>query len=100
MITATARRRAARRIRRLVVDTGADLRGRDIPLAAAGLTFYATVALVPLLLVALWLASLVLGPGEIRHLGESFASIVGTRHRLDAGVRQLTATSRRRRYRH
>jgi membrane protein len=93
VITAAATRRTARRIRRLAVDTGADLRGRDIPLAAAGLTFYATIALVPLLLVALWLAALVLGAGEIRHLGESFARIVGTRHRLDAGVRQLTATS-------
>lgn len=82
--------RALRRVRSLVGDVMADLRGHDVPLAAAGLTFYATVALVPLLLVALWLASLVLGGAEIRSLGQDLAGIVGTRHGLDAGVRQLT----------
>jgi membrane protein len=82
--------RALSVVRRLVVDVMADLRGRDIPLAAAGLTFYATVAFVPLLLVALWLASLVLGGSEIRSLGQDLATTVGTRHGLDRGVRQLT----------
>jgi membrane protein len=77
-------------VHRLGVDVIADLRGHDVPLAAAGLTFYATVALVPLLLVALWLASLVLGGGEIRSLGQDLAGIVGTRHGLDVGVRSLT----------
>lgn len=73
-----------------MLDVVADLRGHDVPLAAAGLTFYAAVALVPLLLVALWLASLVLGGAEIRSLGQDLAKIVGTRHGLDDGVRRLT----------
>jgi membrane protein len=84
--------RSVRRVvRRLVTDVIADLRGHDVPLAAAGLTFYATVALVPLLLVALWLASLVLGGDQIRSLGQDLGDIVGTRHGLDDGVRRLTA---------
>ena len=58
--------------------------------AAAGLTFYATVALVPLLLVALWLASLVLGGPDVRSLGHDLGDIVGTRHGLDDAVRRLT----------
>lgn len=77
-------------LRRLAGDVLADLRGHDVPLAAAGLTFYATVALVPLLLVALWLASLVLGGTEIRSLGQDLARIVGARHGLDDGLRRLT----------
>lgn len=85
------RRPVVRTVRRLVVDVLADLRGHDVPLAAAGLTFYATVALVPLLLVALWLASLALGGDQIRSLGHNLGDIVGTRHGLDAGVRSLTA---------
>ncbi|MDQ1633638.1 MAG: rane protein [Frankiaceae bacterium] len=79
-----------RRVLRLVRDVVADLRGHDIPLAAAGLTFYATVSLVPLLLVALWLASLALGGPEIRNLGQDLAGIVGTRHGLDSAVLKLT----------
>lgn len=79
-----------RRVLRLARDVVADLRNHDIPLAAAGLTFYATVSFVPLLLVALWLASLVLGGPEIRSLGQDLAEIVGTRHGLDVAVRKLT----------
>ncbi len=74
----------------MVTDTYADLRGRDIPLGAAGLTFYAVVALVPLLVVACWLAGLLLGGSELRDLGASLAHTVGTRHDLDDAVRRLT----------
>lgn len=84
------RSRLVRRLRRLLADTYTDLRGHDVPLAAAGLTFYASVALVPLLLVALWLSALVLGGAQIRDFGETLANIVGSRHGLDRGVRQLT----------
>lgn len=77
-------------VRRLMTDTYADLRGRDIPLGAAGLTFYAAVALVPLLVVASWLAGLVLGGPDLRDLGASLGETVGTRHDLDAAVRRLT----------
>jgi membrane protein len=86
----TAVKRGSRLVLRLGRDVVADLRGHDVPLAAAGLTFYAAVSLVPLLLVALWLASLVLGGSEIRSLGWDLSDIVGTRHGLDVGVRKLT----------
>ena len=45
---------------------------------------------MPLLLVALWLASLALGGPEIRSLGHDLGDIVGSRHGLDVAVRKLT----------
>jgi membrane protein len=68
-----------------------DLRGRDVPLAAAGLTFYALLALIPLLLVALWLAALLLGGSEVRSLADHLGGVLGSRHGLDRGVRRLAA---------
>ena len=80
-----------RLLRALRSDLAKDLRGHDVPLAAAGLTFYAIVALLPLLLVALWLAARVLGDHNLRSLAGTLAGVVGTRHGLDRGVRHLVA---------
>jgi membrane protein len=68
-----------------------DLQGRDVPLAAAGLTFYALIALLPLLLVALWLAALLLGGSEVRSLAGHLGDVVGSRHGLDRGLRHLAS---------
>ena len=65
------------------------MQGHDVPLAAAGLTFYALIALVPLLLVALWGAALLLGRSEVRSLAGDLSGVVGSRHGLDAAVRRL-----------
>lgn len=59
------RRRA---LLRLVADVRHGLRGHDMWLLAGGLTFYAGIAVVPLLLLALYLAGLVVGPETVRTL--------------------------------
>jgi membrane protein len=52
----------------LLRGAGRRLRGRDLALIAAGLTFYAGIAVVPLLLVAFSLTALVTSPGTVREL--------------------------------
>jgi membrane protein len=49
------------------------LRGHDLALYAAGVTFYAGIALVPTVLVALWLTAAVLGDARLAALGDSLA---------------------------
>ena len=60
-----SRRRA---LLRLAVDVRHGLRGHDMWLLAGGLTFYAAIAVVPLLLLAFYLAGLVVGPETVRVL--------------------------------
>ena len=55
---ATSTLRLARPVRAEVVR---HMRRHDLVFYAAGLTFYASIAIVPLLLVAWWVTSLVLG---------------------------------------
>lgn len=50
---------------RLPTATAEHLRGKDLALHAAGLTFYAAIALVPLLLVIGWLATLLAGESRV-----------------------------------
>lgn len=73
-------------LRTLVRDVVRSSRGHDLPLYAAGVTFYAAVALVPLLLVGLWLAGQLAGDASVRSLGASLASVVPDQ----AGARQAT----------
>ncbi len=73
----------------LIRGVGSRLRGRDVALAAAGLTFYALVAVIPLLLVALWLASLVLGDARMQSFGATLADTVGSRHGLGEALQHL-----------
>lgn len=44
------------------------LRGRDVSLHAAAITFYAGIAVVPIALLAIWLTSLATGPQRVRDL--------------------------------
>jgi len=62
-----------RRIGELLGETVRALRGRDIALHAAAVTFYAGIALVPSVLVAVWLAGQLVGDARIRGLGRSLA---------------------------
>lgn len=50
--------------------------GQDIPLHAAGLAFYALVSLIPLTIVAMWVASLVAGDERVQRLAQTLAAIV------------------------
>ncbi len=51
-------------------------RGHDLALYAAGVTFYATIGLVPLLLLALFLAGQVAGESTVRSLGDGLAGLL------------------------
>jgi membrane protein len=79
-----------RRLRRLLGETGQELRGHDIALPAAAVTFYAGIALVPSVLVAVWLAARLVGDARIRELGRSMASALpdelGAPHIAEAAI--------------
>ncbi|MEV4638508.1 YhjD/YihY/BrkB family envelope integrity protein [Actinoplanes sp. NPDC049548] len=52
------------------------LRGRDLALHAAAVTFYAGIAVVPVALLAVWITGLVAGPGRVRRLtGQAIAAL-------------------------
>ena len=55
-------------LRGLVRDVRHRVRDHDLPLCAAGVTFYATVGVVPLLLLALFLSGQVAGEQTVRRL--------------------------------
>ncbi|MEV4532224.1 YhjD/YihY/BrkB family envelope integrity protein [Asanoa sp. NPDC049518] len=55
-------------IRRVLRAAFAPLRGRDLSLHAAAITFYAAIAIVPVSLLALWLTGLVAGADRVRRL--------------------------------
>jgi membrane protein len=58
-------RDAAWRLFRL---TGRALRGRDLSLHAAAVTFYGGIAVAPVALLTIWLAGLAAGPDRVRRL--------------------------------
>jgi membrane protein len=62
-----------RRLGRLLGETVRALRGHDVALHAAGVTFYAGIALVPSVLVAVWLAARLVGDARVRDLSRSLA---------------------------
>jgi len=63
-------------VRALVADVVRSTRGHDLALYAAGVTFYATVGLVPLLLLALFLAGQVAGEETVRALADRVANLL------------------------
>ncbi len=79
----------AARLRALAGDVVQGLRGHDLLLYAAGLTFYAAIALIPLLLAALALAQLVLGEGTVNALTLAVTELVPQRVRGDVSPERL-----------
>lgn len=82
----------ARALRELSRDVVRATRGHDLALYAAGVTFYAIIALVPMLLVGLWLAGLLAGEGTVRAFAGSLAGLLpaqldATRSLAEAGTR-------------
>ena len=63
-------------LRRLLAGVGHRLVGRDLALIAAGLTFYAGIAVVPLLVVAFSLTTRLTSPGHVRALGSRLADLL------------------------
>jgi membrane protein len=83
---ATSALRLARPVRAEVVR---HMRRHDLVFYAAGLTFYAAIAVVPLLLVAWFVTSLVLGDDLVRTLTLALAEYAPTSLGLQEGVRSL-----------
>lgn len=65
------------------------LRGRDLALIAAGLTFYAGIAVVPLLLLAFSLTAALSSPEEVRSLGDRLATLFPADLGAPGAVRRL-----------
>jgi membrane protein len=67
----------------------------DLPILAAGVTFYAALASLPALSFALWAAGLLVGVDTVRELGAAVAEALPADVGTDDGVRQVvdTATS-------
>jgi membrane protein len=65
------------------------VRRHDLVFYAAGLTFYASIAVVPLLLVAWFVTSLVLGDELVRTLTLALAEYAPTSLGLQEGIRSL-----------
>jgi membrane protein len=71
----STKRRAGmpRRVAALARDVRAALHGHDPMLYAAGLTFYACIAILPIVLVSLWVGGFVVGHDSLRAVGNSLA---------------------------
>jgi membrane protein len=65
------------------------LRGRDLALIAAGLTFYAAIAVVPLLLVAIRLTGSLVGDEEVSRLSGELAGLLPEQLGAPGVVRDL-----------
>ena len=63
-------------VRALARDVVRCTRGHDLALYAAGVTFYAVIGLVPLLLLALFLAGQVAGEETVRRLADGLAGLL------------------------
>lgn len=63
-------------LRGLVRDVVQAVRGHDLALYAAGVTFYAVVGLVPLLLLSLFLAGQVAGESTVRSLADGLTGLL------------------------
>jgi membrane protein len=75
--------------REVAADVVRHVRRHDLVFYAAGLTFYAGIAVVPLLLVAWFVTSLVLGDDLVRTLTLALAEYAPTSLGLQEGVRSL-----------
>lgn len=73
-------------LRRLLAAAFRPLRGRDLALHAAAVTFYAGIAVVPVALLAVWLTSLVAGADRVRrltgHTIDALPDAIGAPHAL------------------
>jgi membrane protein len=65
------------------------LQGRDLALIAAGLTFYAGIAVVPLLVDTLWLTARITSPETVRALGGRLADLLPGQLGAPGAVQEL-----------
>ena len=76
-------------VRPLLAGVQERLRGRDLALIAAGLTFYAGIAVVPLLLLAFSLTAALSSPEEVRALGDRLVTLFPEELGAPTAVRRL-----------
>jgi membrane protein len=69
-------RRAPGAVREVLSDVVGACRGHDLLLCAAGVTFYAVVALLPVLLLSVRLTGLLVGDGTAEAVARSLASLL------------------------
>ena len=81
---------AATGARDLLVTIRGRLRGRDTALIAAGLTFYAGIAVVPALVLALGLTSWLTSPETVRELTGRLAEVLPVQLGAPAALARLT----------
>lgn len=84
-----------RRLRVLVRDVGTELRGHDVLLYAAGVTFYGAIAAVPLVVVTVYLAGVLVGEGTVRHLGTLLAEQLPMNLGAERAARSLVEATTR-----
>ncbi len=76
------------RIRRGLAAPFRPLRGRDVSLHAAAVTFYAGIAVVPVALLAIWITGLIAGADRVRrltgHTIDALPSAIGAPRALSA----------------
>jgi len=95
-VSTPSRTRSLRRfLQETAAGTVASLRGHDLLLYAAGLTFYAALGLVPLLLLASKAATLVLSPESVAAVGRRLGAYAGQRLGLDRAAEQLVVSGSR-----
>ncbi len=75
-----------------VRDALDDLEGRDVLFLAAGLAFYALVSVAPLVLLALWLTSIMVGEEDVHRTGEQLARLVPPKLGVDKAVVRVADT--------
>jgi uncharacterized BrkB/YihY/UPF0761 family membrane protein len=67
------------------------LRGTDIALLASSLSFYALVSIIPLVILALWLAGVVAGHGEVQSFADTLAKYAPKKLGIDKVARQIAS---------
>ncbi len=81
---------AWRRTKRITRAAFRPVRGRDLSLHAAAITFYGAIAVVPVALLAIWLTTLVAGADRVRRLTsyavEALPDAIGAPHAVAALV--------------
>ncbi|MGY1682076.1 YihY/virulence factor BrkB family protein [Geodermatophilus sp. SYSU D01176] len=82
-------RRLRAETRALLRGAAERLRGRDVALIAAGLTFYAGIAVVPLLLVAFSLTALLTSAGRVRELSDRVGQLLPSELGAPGALRTL-----------
>ena len=83
--------RMRRGVRELAAGVRGRIRGQDLALSAAGLTFYAGIAVVPILVLAFALTALLTSDATVRQLGDQLAGLLPTELGAGSAVRRLVA---------